>query len=137
MNFINSPLEQFKIIIIVPLSILGFDFSVSNATVYLFLVAFFLYMLFVVSVREARIIADPYQRLAELTYMLVNNLVKQQSGIKGLRYFPVLFILFYLILFLNLVGLTPYGFTGTSQASYTFTLGFSMFIGIVLKRIRH
>jgi F-type H+-transporting ATPase subunit a len=132
MNFINSPLEQFKIIIIVPLSILGFDFSVSNATVYLFLVAFFLYMLFVVSVREARIIADPYQRLAELTYMLVNNLVKQQSGIKGLRYFPVLFILFYLILFLNLVGLTPYGFTGTSQASYTFTLGFSMFIGIVL-----
>ena len=100
MNFINSPLEQFKIIIIVPLSILGFDFSVSNATVYLFLVAFFLYMLFVVSVREARIIADPYQRLAELTYMLVNNLVKQQSGIKGLRYFPVLFILFYLILFL-------------------------------------
>ena len=97
MNFLNSPLEQFKIIIIIPFSILGFDFSISNATVYLFLVAFFLYLLFVVSVREARIIADPYQRLAELMYILVNNLVKQQAGIKGLRYFPVLFTLFYLI----------------------------------------
>ena len=85
MNFLNSPLEQFKIIIIIPFSILGFDFSISNATVYLFLVAFFLYLLFVVSVREARIIADPYQRLAELMYILVNNLVKQQAGIKSIK----------------------------------------------------
>jgi len=49
-----------------------------------------------------------------------------------LKYFPVFFLLFYLILFLNLIGLTPYGFTPTSQMSYTFTLGFGMFIGIVL-----
>jgi F-type H+-transporting ATPase subunit a len=126
-----SPLEQFKIIVVFPVTIFGFDFSVSNAALYLGLVSFFLYMLFVVAVREARLIPDPFQRLAELMYMLINNLVKQQAGIKGLRYFPVLFLLFYLILFLNLVGLTPYGFTGTSQASYTFTLGFSMFIGIV------
>jgi ATP synthase subunit 6 len=126
-----SPLEQFKIIVVFPVTIFGFDFSISSATLYLGLVSFFLYMLFVVAVREARLIPDPFQRLAELMYMLINNLVKQQAGIKGLRYFPVLFLLFYLILFLNLVGLTPYGFTGTSQASYTFTLGFSMFIGIV------
>jgi F-type H+-transporting ATPase subunit a len=126
-----SPLEQFKIIVVFPVTIFGFDFSISSATLYLGLVSFFLYMLFVVAVREARLIPDPFQRLAELMYMLINNLVKQQAGIRGLRYFPVLFLLFYLILFLNLVGLTPYGFTGTSQASYTFTLGFSMFIGIV------
>ena len=65
-------------------------------------------------------------------YMFMNNLVKQQSGIRGLQYFPILFLLFYVILFLNLVGLTPYGFTCTSQACYTFTLGFSMFIGVVI-----
>lgn len=132
MGLLNSPLEQFQVIVIIPFSILGFDFSISNVTVYLFLVAFFLYMLFVGSVKDARILADPFQRLAELLYSFANGLIKQQSGIKGLQFFPILFILFYLILFLNLIGLTPYGFTGTSQASYTFTLGFSMFIGIVL-----
>lgn len=132
MGVLSSPLEQFKVIIIAPLSILGFDFSVSNVTVYLFLTASFLYGLFVGSVKDARILADPFQRLSELFYSFANSLIKQQSGIKGLKFFPILFVLFYLILFLNLIGLTPYGFTGTSQASYTFTLGFSMFIGIVL-----
>jgi ATP synthase subunit 6 len=65
-------------------------------------------------------------------YIFINNLVKQQAGIKGLMYFPILFLLFYLILFLNLVGLTPYGFTCTSQMCYTVTLGFGMFFGVVL-----
>jgi len=127
-----SPLEQFKINVLVPFSIFGFDISISNATVYLFLSALFIYTLFSLGTKDGRIIADPIQRLAEILYLFSNNLVKQQAGIRGLSYFPILFVLFYLILFLNLIGLTPYGFTGTSQASYTFTLGFSMFIGIVL-----
>jgi F-type H+-transporting ATPase subunit a len=128
----HTPLEQFKIIVVIPLSILGFDFSISNATLYLGLVGFFLYLIFKKGTENARIVPDPMQRLAELMYIFMNNLVKQQSGIKGLKYFPILFTLFYVILFLNLVGLTPYGFTGTSQMCYTFTLGFSMFIGVVI-----
>lgn len=132
MFLLSSPLEQFKVIVVVPLSILGFDLSISNVTIYLFLVAFFIYCVFVASTKDSRVLADPFQRLAELLYSFSNTLVKQQSGIKGLQYFPILFVLFYLILFLNLIGLTPYGFTGTSQASYTFTLGFSMFFGVVL-----
>lgn len=129
---ISTPLEQFKIIVVLPLSILGFDFSVSNATLYLGLVCFFLYLIFKKGTEKARLIPDPMQRLAELMYIFMNNLVKQQAGIKGLKYFPILFVLFYVILFLNLVGLTPYGFTGTSQMCYTFTLGFSMFIGVII-----
>jgi F-type H+-transporting ATPase subunit a len=132
MGLFNSPLEQFKVIVVVPFSILGFDFSISNVTIYLLLAVLFIYNLFVAAVRDARVLSDPFQRLAEILYSFSNGLVKQQSGIKGLKFFPILFVLFYLILFLNLIGLTPYGFTGTSQASYTFTLGFSMFIGVVL-----
>jgi F-type H+-transporting ATPase subunit a len=127
-----SPLEQFKVTVILPLSFFGLDISVSNVTVFLFCVVFLFYFLFVFGVRKSRLVADPYQRVGELAYSFINNLVKQQAGQRGLRYFPVLFILFYLILFLNLLGLIPFGFTGTSQISYTFTLGFSMFIGIVL-----
>jgi F-type H+-transporting ATPase subunit a len=127
-----TPLEQFKIIVVFPLTILGFDFSLSNATLYLLLVSFFLYLILKRGTESQKLIPDPMQRLAELMYIFMNNLVKQQSGIKGLKYFPILFLLFYTILFLNLVGLTPYGFTCTSQMCYTFTLGFSMFIGVVI-----
>jgi len=127
-----SPLEQFKILIIVPLNLFGIDISMTNATIYLGIVIFYLYVVLKRSTEEGKIIPNPVQRIAEIMYIFINNLVKQQAGIKGLKYFPIFFNLFYVILFLNLIGLTPYAFTCTSQMSYTFTLGFGMFIGIVL-----
>jgi len=127
-----SPLEQFKVVIIRPLGFLGYDLSISNSTVYLLLASFFLYIVFKRGTENGRMVPDGMQRLAEMLYMFINNLVKQQAGIRGLVYFPILLVLFYLILFLNLLGLTPFGFTCTSQASYTFTLGCSMFIGVVI-----
>ena len=127
-----SPLEQFKILVIIPLSIFGFDISITNATIYFGLVVFFIYIIIKRGTDYAKIIPNFLQRIGELMYIFINNLVKQQAGIKSLKYFPVFFVLFYVILFLNLIGLTPYGFTCTSQMSYTFTLGFGMFIGIVL-----
>ncbi|MCL4131366.1 UNVERIFIED_CONTAM: hypothetical protein GTU68_060095 [Idotea baltica] len=127
-----TPLEQFEIIVVLPFNILGLDLSVTNSTLYLFLVSFFLYVIFKRGITSGNLIPNPVQRLAEIMYIFINNLVKQQSGIRGLQYFPILLLLFYLILLLNLVGLTPYGFTCTSQMCYTFTLGFSMFIGVVL-----
>lgn len=127
-----SPLEQFKVVIIRPLGLFGYDLSVTNSTVYLLLACLFLYVVFAKGTEKGRLIPDGMQRLAEMLYMFLNNLVKQQAGIKGLKYFPVLLILFYMILFLNLLGLTPFAFTCTSQICYTFTLGFSMFIGVVI-----
>lgn len=127
-----SPLEQFKILVIIPLSIFGFDISITNATIYFGLVVFFIYIIIKRGTEYSKIIPNSMQRIGELMYIFINNLVKQQAGIKSLKYFPVFFVLFYVILFLNLIGLTPYGFTCTSQMTYTFTLGFGMFIGIVL-----
>lgn len=127
-----SPLEQFKILTIIPFNIFGFDISITNATIYLALVILYLYIIMKRGTDYIKIVPNSLQRVGELMYIFINNLVKQQAGIKSLKYFPVFFILFYIILFLNLIGLTPYGFTCTSQISYTFTLGFGMFIGIVL-----
>jgi len=127
-----SPLEQFKILIILPINLLGVDISITNATIYLLVGTLYLYVVIKRSTEEGKIIPNPMQRIAEMMYIFINNLVKQQAGIKGLKYFPIFFNLFYVILVLNLIGLTPYAFTCTSQMSYTFTLGFGMFIGIVL-----
>lgn len=128
-----SPLEQFEVNVVLRLTFLGYDISLTNATCYLLLVIFFIYLLFCRSVKVGYIVPNTIQRLTELLYIFINNLVKQQAGIKGLIFFPIILVLFYTILFLNLVGLLPYGFTSTSQISYTFTLGFAFFFGIVLK----
>lgn len=127
-----TPLEQFKIVVVQPLSFLGLDISITNSTVYLLLATMFVYIIFKRGTKLGRLVPDGMQRLAELMYMFINNLVKQQAGIKGLRFFPLFLVLFYMILLLNLIGLTPFGFTCTSQICYTFTLGFSFFIGIVI-----
>ncbi len=127
-----SPLEQFKLIVILPVSIFGVDISITNMVLYLILALFVLNYIVNSSTNKGLIIPTSLQRLSEIMYMFMNNLVKQQGGHKGLVYFPILFLLFYFILFQNLLGLMPFGFTNTSQACNTFTLGFSMFIGIVL-----
>ena len=127
-----SPLEQFKVLIILPIKVGGIDISITNATIYLLVGIMYLYVIVKRNREEGKIISNSMQRIAEMMYMFINNLVKQQAGIKGLKYFPIFFNLFYVILVLNLIGLTPYAFTGTSQMSYTFTLGFGMFVGIVL-----
>ncbi len=128
----KTPLEQFKIIVVEPIVIFGLDISITNATVYMSLASFFIYLVLCRGIRGGKVIGDGMQRLSELMYIFMNNLVKQQAGIKGLKYFPMLFVLFYVILFLNLIGLTPFGFTCTSQICYTFTLGFAMFIAVVI-----
>ena len=127
-----SPLEQFKVIILQKFKIFDYDVSITNSTVYLLLVSFYIYLIFKKGTEDGKIIPDGIQRLSEIMYIFINNLVKQQAGLKGLRFFPLLLLLFYLIFFLNLIGLTPLAFTCTSQICYTFTLGFSMFIGIVI-----
>jgi F-type H+-transporting ATPase subunit a len=127
-----SPLEQFELLVVKPITIGSLDFSITNLTLSLIIVTFILWILFCVSVRSKKLVPNKLQRLAEVMYMFVNNLVKQQAGIQGLQYFPLFFVLFYFILFFNIVGLIPFGFTNTSQICYTFTLGFSMFIGVTI-----
>jgi ATP synthase subunit 6 len=46
------------------------------------------------------------------------------------KYFPIISVIFNFILFSNLIGLIPYTFTTTSHLFITFTLSFSVFIGI-------
>lgn len=130
--FLLSPLEQFKVIILQKLSLFGYDISITNSTIYLLLVSLYIYLIFKKGTEDGKIIPDGIQRLSEMMYIFINNLVKQQAGIKGLKYFPIFLLLFYLIFFLNLIGLTPLAFTCTSQICYTFTLGFCMFISVVI-----
>ena len=51
-------------------------------------------------------------------------------NLEGEKYFPYISMIFMFILFSNLIGLIPYSFTVTSHIVVTFTLSFSIFIGV-------
>jgi len=59
-------------------------------------------------------------------YENILNMVKENIGSAGLRFFPFLFSLFLLIAVLNLVGILPYTFTPTAHIIVTFGLSLSI-----------
>lgn len=63
-------------------------------------------------------------------------MVAENIGEKGEKYLPIIFTLFFLLLFCNVVGMVPYAFTVTSHIAFTFGLAFSLYIGINIIGIR-
>jgi ATP synthase subunit 6 len=61
--------------------------------------------------------------------------VYQQVGFIGQRFVPLFFFLFVFILTANMIGLVPFSFTLTSHIIMTFTLSFSVFLGLTILAI--
>lgn len=60
------------------------------------------------------------------------QLLKEQSNIRAIVHLPLLFTVFIFILFHNLMGLLPFGYTITSHILVTFFFGFSLWLGITI-----
>jgi len=69
-------------------------------------------------------------KIFEIAYLTVRDLIRDNVGPAGARYFPYIFSLFIFILLANVVGLVPYSFTITSHLLVTFCLALSSFIAI-------
>lgn len=133
-----SPFEQFQILSLVTIKLFGFDFSITNALL-INLIALFCFSstIYIFSssnnyLNESSFffIPNPWQAAFESIYDLVSQLVFDLITVESSKYFPFLTIIFSFILFNNLIGLVPYTFTITSHILITFTLSFSIFIGL-------
>jgi len=72
------------------------------------------------------------QMLCEQSYSFIVTMIKQQVGKEGLVYFPLLFTIFFVVLFSNLVGLVPFAFTPTSHLCFTFTIALTCNLAFVI-----
>jgi len=135
---IKAPLEQFQILSILPLRLFGLDFSITN-----FLLMNVLVLITLISIiyfnssynnylKEASFyfLANSWQKILEFISEITAQLVSDTITKDNEKFFPVISVLFNFILFSNLLGLVPYSFTATSHLFVTFTLSFSVFIGI-------
>ena len=88
----------------------------------------FLYL----GIKKSSLIPNRFQSSVELLYEFVSNMVKENVGTGGKKYFPFIFSLFMFILFGNLLGMIPFSYTFTSQIIVTITLALIIFIGVTL-----
>jgi ATP synthase subunit 6 len=137
-TMLYTPLEQFQIILLFSIKLFCFDFSITNLVLVNFLVfLFFILIVFFFSSNEHSLkessfffIPSTWQVLIETVYEASSQLLFDNINKDGEKYFPFISVIFIFVLFSNLIGLIPYSFTATSHLIVTFTLSFSIFIGI-------
>ena len=135
---INSPLEQFELISLLPMTFLNFDFSITNLLIINFIMLmFFITLVYFIGFniknldnKSFYLVPNSWQIFVETLYDVVSQLLFDNINLEGEKYFPYISMIFLYILFSNLIGLIPYSFTATSHIVVTFTLSFSIFIGV-------
>ena len=134
----HSPLEQFTIKPLAPIEIGGYDVSFTNSSLFMVLTIILATVFLAGGMRRRAMVPGRWQSMAELSYEFIANMVCDNVGSEGRRFFPFVFTLFMFILFGNMLGMLPYGFTFTSHIIVTFTLALVVFVGVtVLGFVKH
>ena len=127
-----SPVEQFKIQPLLPLEIGGVNVSFTNSSLFMAIAVCLVIMFLTLSVRGRALVPGRWQSLAEIFYEFVANMIRDNVGSEGRKYFPFIFSLFMFLLFGNLLGMIPYAFAFTSHVIIIFGLAAVVFIGVTI-----
>jgi len=127
-----NPLEQFEIKRLIRLHIGQVDISFTNSALFMIVAVLLATALLVIGTRRAQLVPGRLQSVAELSYEFIANMIEENVGTEGMRYFPFIFTLFMFVLFGNLIGMVPYTFTYTSHIIVTFALAAVIFIGVTM-----
>lgn len=127
---IFSPLEQFSLVTLIPLNFLGFNLSITNATVFLVFTCLIAYSFLSIATLNSTVVPNNWQYVVESMYSFVYTTLGATDDAKFREFFPFVFTLFVFILTSNQLGMIPYTFTITSHLIVTFSLGATIWIGV-------
>lgn len=130
-----DPMHQFEIVRYVDLDFFGVDASFTNSASIMLLGIIVVGAFLFFSTRGRALVPGRMQSIAELTYEFVANMVRDNVGTAGLKFFPFIFTLFSFILACNMLGMLPLGkftFTPTSHIIVTFALAMVVFLGVTV-----
>jgi F-type H+-transporting ATPase subunit a len=131
---VASPLEQFAIQnLSAPLfSIGGHPIAVTNSAVFMLGAVVISAGLLLAGASKGAMIPGRIQAMSELFYEFIANMIRDNVGSGGRKFFPFIFSLFIFTLFGNVLGMIPYGFTFTSHIAVTFFMAMVVFLGVTL-----
>lgn len=115
-----------------PIKIGDLDISFTNSALWMVAVVAAITVFMVLGLRQRAIVPGRWQSAVEMSYDFIANLLKDNVGSEGRRYFPFIFSLFMFILFGNIMGLLPGAFTITSHIIVTFAMAAVVFVGVTI-----
>ncbi len=127
-----DPMHQFQVTPIIPIHIGGIDASFTNSSLWMLIAITLITLFTTLSMRGRALVPGRMQSLAELSYEFVANMVRDNVGTDGMKYFPFVFTLFMFVLFANMMGMIPGSFTVTSHITITFAMAFVIFLGVTV-----
>lgn len=133
-----DPIHQFVIKPIVPLEIGSVDLSYTNSALWMTIGLVLSITILSIGTQRKALIPGRMQVLSEMLYGFIANMIRENIGSEGRRYFPLIFTLFIVVLMGNLLGMLPFSFTYTSHIIVTLALAMMIFLAvIVIGLIRH
>ncbi len=133
-----DPMGQFQIKRLVEMNVGGIDVSFTNSSLFMLVVVAAITLFLTISMRGRAMVPGRMQSVAELSYEFIANMLKENVGSEGRKFFPFIFSVFMFVLFANLIGMVPYSFTVTSHIVVTFALALTVFVLVTIVGImRH
>jgi F-type H+-transporting ATPase subunit a len=134
----HSPLEQFEIQPILPITVGDLNLSFTNSSLWMVISVLLIYALVMLGSRHASMVPGRLQALLELSYEFIADMLGSTVGKDGRKYFPFVFTLFMFILFGNLLGMIPGSFTYTSHIIVTFSMAIFVVTAVtIIGIVRH
>lgn len=122
---LSSPMEHFDLY-----SIANLSWEINNLTIYQFIA--FLVPILIGNLFSFvnKLSGTKWTVMNESMYRTVLLMLENYTGKNNLVYFPLIYTIFYLVLFANLIGLIPYSSTPTMEFVLSLSVAITLLIGI-------
>ncbi|WP_041793658.1 F0F1 ATP synthase subunit A [Pararhodospirillum photometricum] len=127
-----SPVEQFAIKPLVPIHVAGLDLSFTNSSLMMVAAVALSGAFFWFATARRTVVPGRLQSVAELMYEFIANMIRDNVGKEGMKYFPYIFTLFVFVFLGNMIGMLPYSFTFTSHIAVTAGLAIAVFVVVTI-----
>lgn len=131
-HFHIDPISQFAITPIFEFNIGGYNLAYTNSSLFMTIAVGLIGLFFLIASKRADLIPSRMQAAAEMSYEGIANLVRENAGPEAMKFFPLIFAIFFLVLLGNLLGMIPGSFTFTSHIAVTAAMAFTLFLFITV-----
>jgi F-type H+-transporting ATPase subunit a len=131
-----DPIHQFALKPVVSILVGGHDVSLTNSGLFMLLAVALTCLLVAIGAKGGTGVPGRLQAMAEMAYEFVAGMVRSAAGESGMRFFPLVFAIFFFVLVTNLLGFFPYTFSVTSQIIITAALALMVFLTVIVVGIK-
>jgi len=125
--FYSSPMEQYEIY-----PLFSLNLTLNNVIFYFLIAGFISTLLTYVGTVRGEVVPTWWGILSESLYRTILSMVENYIGIKFTVYLPLIYTVFHLILFSNLIGMVPYSSTPTVEIVMTLSIALTLLVAVLL-----